>query len=174
MKILLYILLFLFEINSLSAQDSTLVQQRVFPMNNIYIEIAGSGLAYGSINYERIIVHSKTFYLSGRTGIGYFGFLSVKKMISVPLIVSTIFQMSKVFAIEFGAGGTFAYLEQEGNDYYYNGEINYDQFVIPSALIGIRLQKINGFLFRTTFTPFFTYESIYPVFGMSFGYSFGK
>ena len=172
MKFLIVIAFSILSITHAICQDSLISPKKCFQKNSFFFEVAGSGLAYISINYERVFFHKKLFYLSGRTGFGFFGFLSIKKLISVPVTLCGILQISNVIAAEIGIGGTYAYIEQEGDDYYSNGEYLYNQYVIPVGIIGIRLQKAKGFLFRATFTPVFTYEKVYPGFGLSLGYSF--
>lgn len=173
MKYLVPILIFLFSINQVIGQDSIMKPKSNFPDNSIFFEVAGNGISYLSINYERMLLQKKSFYLSGRAGVGYFGFLNIHKLISLPVAFCGIIQWSRVFATEIGVGGTYAYVEQEDDDYNENGEMIYSQFVVPVALAGIRVQSEKGFLFRATFTPIFTYDKVYPCFGLSFGYSFG-
>jgi hypothetical protein len=144
------------------------------PGNSLYIEIAGNAAALVSINYERKIFSKNSFYLTGRVGFGY-GYFFDYSMLSSPIIVSGIIRVFRSISYEFGLGATFLKIGNRTNEWAYKNDI------APTALIGIRIQKKSGFLFRFDFTPIYTnfniddpIKNVYPVFGLSLGYSFGK
>ena len=162
------------------------------PQNSIYLELAGH-LNFVSLNYERVFLHIYDFYLTGRIGAGYIP--PSINTISLPCLVNGLYQISNVVFIELGFGVCFTY--NFWKDYYSDGEEPsastfhesgsfYDPLI--TGVIGIRVQKKKGFLFRFGFTPlleFFnplekstiykqmgTTDSFLPWVGMSFGYSF--
>gem|GEM_PF-2985717 len=77
--LLLYILF-----NSLLCQGQESVKNH-FLSNSVFIELAGNSIFYGSLNYERVIIHNNNVYFTGRLGLGYGHFLqnSIKKWIFI-------------------------------------------------------------------------------------------
>jgi hypothetical protein len=148
------------------------------PGNSVYFELAGSASTLGSINYERKIFNKNSFYLTGRVGVGY-GYFFDYNILSSPIVISGIVRVFRAISYEFGLGMTLMRIGNKLSES--NGQWTYENDLAPTALIGIRVQKKSGFLFRFDFTPIYTNyniedpkKNLYPVFGISFGYSFGK
>src|ERR1035438_5715961 len=157
------------------AQGSLRDNLVVYPNNSIFLELGGNSVFYGSLNYERIFLQRDFFYLSGRAGVGFGGFLSVN-VLSVPLMANGIFQIYHALAFEVGVGVTLMKISrQQGEDE--GGDWSYQYQPAVSAMAGLRVQAKNGFLFRLNFTPFMNYLYEHAAdykpavwFGMSFGY----
>ncbi|MCX6285865.1 MAG: hypothetical protein NTY96_01950 [Bacteroidetes bacterium] len=164
-----------------NGQDTVLTSIRAFPNNSVFIEIAGNSIYFGSANYERIFINKNFFYFSGRIGIGYGQFMG-NSLLSVPLLANGIFQVYHSFALEMGIGAEFLRIGSQ-KEYEPNKQPwNYSSGIIPTAMIGIRIQAKNGFLVRMTFAPYYFYTisesniksiTFSPWFGLSLGGSFG-
>jgi len=128
-----------------------------------------------SINYERLVVKSNRFYLTGRVGFGigtYIRGMSGQDFLAIPLLLNFQYQLSNVFALEFGAGSTLSIVPSRQ---YFNPLI--------TAVIGMRVQSKSGFLFKVGFTPLVSLDKFFKLWGLetflpwagiSLGYSFGK
>jgi len=154
---------------------------RVYPNNSIFVEIAGSSIYFGSVNYERIFVHKDFFYFSGRTGIGYGQFMG-NSLLSIPLFANGIFQIYNSLALEVGLGAEFLRIGSQKEDVPEKEPWNYSSGIIPTGMVGVRIQAKNGFLLRMTFAPYYFYTisesniksiTFSPWFGISLGGSFG-
>ena len=109
---------------------------------------------------------------------GYGQFLDFS-VLTVPIILNGIFQIYHSVAFEVGLGASFmriGHQKTESNDHW-----SYENSIVPTGNIGIRVQAKNGFLLRVDFTPYYTDlkytktdNAIIPSFGLSLGYSFGK
>jgi hypothetical protein len=142
--------------------------------NSLYLEICGNAMLV-SINYERLVVQSNRFYLTGRVGLGigtYIRRMSSQDFLSMPLLLNFQYQLSNVVLLEFGAGSTLSFVPSHQ---YFNPLI--------TGVIGMRAQSKSGFLFRVGFTPLVSldkdlisgeFETFFPWVGISLGYSFGK
>jgi hypothetical protein len=142
--------------------------------NSIYIEIGGNAMLV-SMNYERLIVQSNRFYLTGRVGLGigtYIEWMSSQDFLAIPLLLNFQYQLSNIVVLEFGAGSTLSFVPSHQ---YFNPLI--------TGVIGMRVQSKSGFLFRVGFTPLVSldkdlhkgdFETFLPWAGISLGYSFGK
>lgn len=140
------------------------------PNNSFYFEVFGNAGFIGSINYERKLFNKNKFNLLGRIGFGFSPVLN-RKVFTVPVILTCVFQIFRSISYEIGGGVSFMRIDD-------NQMLKYD--IGYSALMGIRVQSKTGFLFRLNFTPAYYYldlsesrKQFYPFFGMSFGYSFG-
>ena len=165
---------------------------REIPGTSIYLDIGGH-LSLGSLNYERILFHSRDFYLSARIGAGYIP--PTINTVSLIGLVNGIYQISDVFCLEMGIGVADTYTFWKG--YYNESGTDSDTIYHPAGsfidpiltgFAGIRVQKKKGFLFRFGFTPLIELtniienrmvykqvqatDSFIPWIGMSFGYSF--
>ena len=144
---------------------------RVYPNNSIYLELGGNAILYGSLNYERILLHRKFFYLSARGGIGG-GYIPKASILAFPVLINSIFQFHKGSAVELGVGASMMFVGAEEGE---AGELDFWQkgnAPIPTGTIGYRFQGKRGFLLRVNFTPFTNFKEFFYFFGISFGYSF--
>ena len=148
------------------------------PKNSIYIELAGNAAFFGSLNYERRLFNKKSFNLMGRAGFG-FGQMMDRRLFTIPIIITNVFRVFRSISYEIGAGITLMRIGNNQNARPPFGRV-FKNDIGFSALIGIRVQSKNGFLFRLNFTPVYYYidltasrRQFYPFFGISFGYSFG-
>ena len=143
------------------------------PDNSVYIELFGNSFLYGSINYERIIFHQKSNYLSGRIGAG-FDYYEGTNIFSTPVIFNYIYNIHKDISFEVGMGTTIVM------QYVKNSSEN---LIIPllTGNVGIRIQSATGFIFRFGVTPFINFSDDHPSrfdsffmpwIGITFGYSF--
>jgi hypothetical protein len=148
------------------------------PYNSVNVEFLGNVFLFGSMNYERVLMHKNKSYLTGRLGLGYFQDFDIVKIWSVPMLFNFLYNFNKILSIEVGAGTTI---------FIQNAEKEYENGVVPviAGFTGIRLHSINqfkGFAFRLGFTPiyavkqtyWFNQKSIMPWGGISIGYCFGK
>ncbi|MGA2823502.1 MAG: hypothetical protein ABSE72_08260 [Bacteroidales bacterium] len=163
---------------------------REIPKNSLYIELLGNAYDLGSLNYEKIIIHKNSFYLSGRIGFGYGigkpGETYRVNLYTFPVLLNGLFQVSNNFLFELGIGSSLSYANwsayhpssswivigtphDAGNQFY--------PFI--TVVAGIRVQSENGFIFRLGFTPLIQVTNLdkdsrmfFPWGGISFGYSF--
>ncbi len=146
---------------------------RTLQGNSLYLEICGNAMLV-SINYERLVVQSNRFYLTGRVGLGmgtYISGMSSQDFLAVPFLLNLQYQLSNVVALEFGAGSTLSFVPSHQ---YFNPLI--------TGVIGMRVQSKGGFLFKVGFTPLVSLDNTFsmwgfetiPWAGISLGYSFGK
>ena len=150
---------------------------RVYPNNSIYLELGGNAIYFGSVNYERILLNRKFFYLSVRGGIGggYIPIPPSESMISFPLLINSIFQVDKGIAVEAGAGISWMLVgTEEGESSNLGIWVKGGDAPVPTGTIGFRYQAKKGFLLRVNFTPFTNFDEIFYFFGISFGYSFPR
>jgi hypothetical protein len=164
-------------------------------LNNIlFIEILGNG-RYPSLNYERILLNKKYFYLSCRLGFSYFykqrndyWILKTHKY-DFPFLINGLFQIRKHFLIETGVGVTQQYYKYVADDYE-NGIIYRSDYHTTwlTASIGARIQ-VKHVMVSVAFTPLFNltnrYKKVFsdfersgygidPMFGLRIGYCFGQ
>lgn len=148
------------------------------PYNCVNIEFLGNVFLFGSMNYERVLLHKNNSYITGRIGAGYFQDLDIVKIVSFPMLINYLYNLNKVLSIEVGAGTNVTI--QTANEDYENGV-----FPVLVGFTGIRLHSIHkfeGFTFRIGFTPVYAIQQTYwfnsksftPWGGLSVGYSFGK
>jgi hypothetical protein len=133
-------------------------------------------LFFGSVNYERIILHKQCFYFSGRIGTG-FGYFFDTELLSIPIGLNGIFHIYHPLYLEVGAGTTLFYYNQKQSD---SGKWENGHWAALTGTAGIRLKSPGGFVFRATFTPIFNLKNQLNLsefisgFGISFGGCFGK
>lgn len=147
------------------------------PSNSVFFEFGGNSGFFGSVNYERKIFNKKSFYLTGRAGIGY-GHFPGYMLFSAPVIITGVVRVFRKLSYELGAGILLMRIGNLGSGSGYGWAYKND--FAPTALIGVRFQSKSGFLFRFDFTPIYTNfnihetrKNLYPFFGVSFGYGFG-
>ncbi len=165
----------------LSGTDFRNSKPESFPENSLYLEIPGSSYLIGSVNYERLSVRSGIFYLMSRFGIGY-GRFDEKNLISFPLMMNGVFQLTNKFALEVGVGGTLMYQfwNEKQNAYTKYPRSLFDP--VLTGFAGIRYVREDGLLVRAGFTPLLDVLMDIPVmknkftpwFGASLGYVFGN
>jgi hypothetical protein len=151
-------------------------------------------MGFGSLNYERVFIHHRGVYLTGKTGLGW----KPGKHTTLSFIgmINGIFQVSRRFAFEGGAGTSLTYTWwdpwTEVYNFWFILPIHYTKehsggsYFAPLLTFqgGFRVQSPRGFLFRFNFTPTinFTptneevhnYTTIPDKVGYWFGISFGK
>lgn len=179
--------------NNINQKKDSIAKPRL--LNNIlFIEILGNG-RYPSLNYERILLNKKHFYLSCRLGFSYFykqqndyWILKTHKY-DIPIMINGLFQIRKYFLIETGIGATQQYYKYIDDDYE-NGIIHRSEYYTTwlTATIGARFQA-KHFMVGIAFTPLFNltkgYKKVFsdfersgygvdPMFGFRIGYCFGK
>lgn len=178
-SVIIFIIIFSLTCNG---QDPVLNSLKVYPKNSVFVEIAGNSIYFGSVNYERIMINKNFFYLSGRIGIGYGQFMG-NSLLSTPLMVNGIFQVYHSLALEIGVGAEFLRIGSQKESEPDLQPWNYRSGIIPTTMIGIRIQAKNGFLLRLTCAPYYFYTisdsniksiNFTPWFGLSLGGSFGK
>jgi hypothetical protein len=165
----IFILLFVIP-HKLSAQG----KDSSFSRNAIYVEGFGSGLAY-SINYEYRI----TEQIGLRAGFSswsmtpIFFFSSGKSTFTeLPLLVNYLVGRHRDH-LELGLGMLVGFSSTEGELFWGNEYSSKGHFILGTAAIGFRMEPKNGgFMFRITFTPFFTFKNVWPFGGISLGYAF--
>ena len=150
--------------------------RRVYPNNSIYLELGGNGIYFGSLNFERILLHRKFYYLSVRGGIGggYIPIPPSESMISFPLLINSIFQVHNGLAVEAGTGISWMLVGTEEGESSQLGIWDNGNAPVPTGMVGFRYQAEKGFLLRINFTPFTNFKEIFYFFGISFGYSFPR
>lgn len=166
-------------VSSIGFGQDTIKKQIIsntLPNNSIYVELFGNSLYFGSVNYERIILHKQSFYFSGRIGTG-FGYLIDTELLSIPIGLNGIFHIYHALYFEVGAGTTLFYYTQKQSD---SGKWENGHWAALTGTAGIRLKSPGGFVFRATFTPIFNLNNplnlseVISWFGFSFGGCFGK
>jgi hypothetical protein len=172
MKRITLIIVFVISGTFLFAQnngDSTDIR----PINNINLNIFGDASII-SLNYERLFLFNKYFFITGKIGIGYneefklciFGPCSPpEKYITIPHYITGNLGKGRHF-IEFGLGGTII-----------NGKTNQHYWLYP--IVGYKLQplksnKVNFRIFASIpFSGLYSVEDIYFIpFGLSLGVCF--
>ncbi|MCX6281193.1 MAG: hypothetical protein NTU51_04465 [Bacteroidetes bacterium] len=147
---------------------------QVYQDNSIYMELLGQTVLGVSLNYERVLLHRKFYYLTARGGFGAGVVYPFASLIAFPVMVNSIFQVHKGLSIEAGTGICMMFMDVEEGE---GGELSLwekGNAPIPTGTLGIRYQGKKGFLLRLDFTPFTNFQEIYYFFGISFGYSFPK
>ncbi|MFH1159533.1 MAG: hypothetical protein V1733_01115 [bacterium] len=86
--------------------------------NSFYIELLGNAIFFGSLNYERVLVHSNRFYLTARIGGGY-GSIFESNALDFPVLINTLFRVSRKVYLEVGVETTLSY--SYGPDHYGGG-----------------------------------------------------
>ena len=165
-----------------NGQDTVSTSNKTYSKNSLFYEIAGNSIFFGSVNYERILIEKNFFSFSGRIGIGG-GKFGGNSLFTIPLLANGIFHVYHSIALEIGVGAEFLDMGFQQQDTPSKKPWRYNTDIIPTTMIGIRIQTKNGFLLRATFTPYYFYSfsdsdinSKYftPWFGLSLGGSFGK
>jgi len=165
-----------------NGQDTVSTSINKYPKNSLFFEISGNSIFFGSVNYERILINKNFFSFSGRIGIGYGKFMG-NSLLTVPILANGILQIYHSIALEIGVGAEFLRMGFQKQDVPIKQPWRYNTGIIPTTMIGIRIQARNGFLIRTTFTPYYFYSisasniksiNFTPWFGLSLGGSFGK
>jgi len=164
-----------------NGQDTVKNHQYNYPNNNIFVEVAGNSYFFGSLNYERVLVKQKNFYLNGRIGIGYGNYWPTS-ILSAPIGFNGILQIYQAFAWEIGLGFSLIRIKRSDASPR-NSILELEQIpaMIPST--GFRIQDKDGFLLRIDFTPIFNLNNkgqllppkrFAPWVGLSIGYRIGK
>jgi len=138
--------------------------------NAIFIEVKGTG-ANLTLNYDTRFT-AKTNGLGARAGFGYFGD-KYDNVINIPFEINYLIGKEKHF-FETGVGAVWGNYNEKSDDQkgignLYITKLNGWAFATD---IGYRYQQYNRLLLRLNFTPLFTKQKIYPLAGISIGYSF--
>jgi len=182
MKQISFIIIILIIVCTCNGQDTVSTSKNTHPKNSLFFEIAGSSIFFGSLNYERILINKNFFSFSGRIGIGIGKFWG-NSLVTVPLLANGIFHVYHSIALEIGVGAEVLKMGFQQQDKPNKQPWRYNTDIIPTTMIGIRIQAKNGFLLRATFTPYYFYSfsdsninsnNFTPWFGLSLGGSFGK
>lgn len=164
-----------------SGQDTIKHYQDNYPINNIFVEVAGNSYLFGSLNYERVLLKQRNFYFNGRIGIGY-GNFAPTSILSAPIGFNGIFKFYHAFAWEIGVGLSFMQIKRSDASPR-NSELEFEHISAMILSTGLRFQDKNGFLLRIDFTPFFNLNNeghyipskrFVPWFGLSIGFRIGK
>ena len=148
--------------------------RQVYPFNSIYVELLGQTVLGTSVNYERVLLHRKFYYLTAKAGFGGGVVYPISSLIAFPLMINSLFQVYKGLSVELGTGINMMFVNIEGGEGNDLGIWKNGNAPIPSGVIGLRYQGKKGFLFRFDFTSFTNFDEIYYFFGISFGYSFPR
>jgi hypothetical protein len=166
----------------------TLSRKRSLPLNSVYFEVGGSSYNYYgysfSFDYERVILHIKSFYMDGRIGGFYMSMYQggndpVGHVLHLIYLINFQYQFANCFTGELGIG----YNSLLGNNNYNKSWDNYN------CMIGLRYTGKRGFMMRISYVPFlgeYDYKNNYissdykfvihlaKIPGFAIGYSFGK
>jgi hypothetical protein len=174
MKLFLFTVLFtLFSTFSYGEEKPDTLRQ-VYPCNSVYAELLGQTVLGISLNYERVLLHRKFYYLTAKAGFGAGMVIPISSLIAFPLMINSIFQIHKGLAVEVGTGINMMFVDVENGEGNDLGVWKKGNAPIPSGVVGLRYQAKKGFLFRFDLTPFTNFEEFYCFFGFSFGYSFPR
>jgi hypothetical protein len=167
--------------------SGTVIEKKPKPVvlknNAIYLELLGNAVLFGSLNYERVVIHSRKVCFTFRTGFGYANDGTSQAM-NFPLLANAWFRVSRKTCLEAGVGTLLSY--SYWPEHYSFGLLSPtwvesgDSFDAAfTACFGVRIQAPSGFLFRAGFTPLVNLDTktyLFPIFlpwgGISFGYSF--
>ena len=122
-------------------QEKTDTLPRVYPNNSVYAELLGQTVLGISLNYERVLLHRKFYYLTAKAGFGAGVVFPISSLIAFPLMINSIFQVHKGIAIEVGTGIDMMFVDiekGEGNDLgiWKNGNAP-----IPSGVLGLQYRR---------------------------------
>jgi hypothetical protein len=163
----------------LFSQEKNIPPAKFNTRNSVQLDAGGHGMFY-SLNYERIIFNGDRFKTTAQVGFAYYppswGYLELW----MPIGINEIISLKNNHHIELGVGIVPIRSPSPGMEMY-DSYSPWSRFL--SARLGYRYQKPDGkFLFRAGFTPLaegilringqFSNLSIYPLVGVSFGYSF--
>ena len=119
------------------AESSELKYGRI-AQNAVYAEIYGNSVAY-SVNYERVFLNKRPFFLTCRGGVGYFS--SRYSVLSFPVLINGLYQIKYSWFGEFGLGTTF--LSRGGGPFHR----------WPTGIVGLRYQGQRGLFGTAAWTP---------------------
>jgi len=167
----------------------TLSRRRSLPLNSVYFELFGSsyyslGVSFCSLDYERVILHIRSFYMDGRIGGFYMSMYQggndpLSKILHLNCLINFQYQFANCFSGELGIGyNSLLGSNNDKSEDYYN------------CMIGIKYTGKRGFMMRISYVPFWgeydeiNYNNGNPEYklvvrparipGFTIGYSFGK
>ncbi len=154
------------------------------PIQSVYVEIGGAGLAY-SFNYDFRFDKEDINSWGMRVGAGGWSTNNnsySEGLLTVPIQFNKLLGKSRHF-FEFGGGATFIYYRDRnswGNTDFVYKNFNFilDTGDTPAFMgtLNMGYRKIpenGGFTFRANLTPLFNHTGFWPLFGgVSFGYAF--
>lgn len=136
----------------------------------IFMEIKGSGVNL-TFNYDTRL-SSKNNGFGARIGVGYFGD-RFQNAINIPVEISYLVGNRNNF-VELGTGIVWGNYNEVSDDQIGFAAI----YITPldgfglNLNIGYRYQKPGRIMYKLNFTPLFTTTQVYPLAGISCGYSF--
>lgn len=161
--------LLLFQGNVYSAIDTTFGRAAG---HAIYLE-AGGAAGYGSINYEKSILHHRDLTLHIRMGVGTFRIVDYTRDFNPDLLIplSLHFLFGRDHHLEVGAGNTFSSIVHAENETFAPER---DFGFHAHFFLGYRYQKKEGgILLRGGYTPLIeSYRNFRHWAGISVGYAF--
>ena len=147
--------------------SGALAQKR---QNAIFAEVKGSGVNL-TLNYDTRLSFKENG-LGVRIGIGSFG-NKYSRAINLPIEINYLFGTERHF-FETSIGTVWGNYTEESDDQKGFADL----YITPlhgwafCMSAGYRYQQPGKILFRIDFTPLFTRNKIYPLAGISMGYSF--
>ena len=153
-----------FGINSQTATDS-------IKRNSVYIELLGNSLIY-SLNYDHLFDLTPQTKLAVGVGVGYLYIHNESGHFVISEFTNNVFLVTP--EVNFLIGRSSKHFFETGLSLCNKIETdNFNYKLAPALRIGYRFQPLKGgFLFRIGFTPMYYDNKIYPLGGLSFGYSF--
>jgi len=171
MKQFIFLLFFTFPtLSGICQKNDSLVDHH--GKNSITLELFGNAGLY-SVNYERLIFHKKSNYITARLGFGYFGAdaMGSELIYTVPVMINYFHPLYKYFFIEAGAG----VLAGDVKNYNEIKQSANPKIIGMATSFGIRCYPGKRFFFKMDATPFFFSvfnPSVYFFGGLSAGYDF--
>jgi hypothetical protein len=157
----------LISIKSYSQYKSTKIRR-----NAIFLEAGGLG-GYGSINYEKLILHKNLLMSTIRVGISTYHFVDFTNKFNPDIILPVTINVmyGEHHKIELGIGNTFSSVVRAG---FPTMEPKRTLEFNSLLSIGYRFQKnTGGLIYRCAYTPILEFnDNIRHWLGISFGYSF--
>jgi len=139
------------------------------PKNQIYYELLGAGIVYGSLNYERLIIEKDRINFSLRLGINRV-WIGYSKYYFFPLQISINNRLSKSTFLEISAGSTIVYsFSKYSSSYNVPGENLSAGFV---ACLGFKFIVIKSIIISPKVIYFYNSEPSIFWPGLSLGFAF--
>jgi hypothetical protein len=140
--------------------------------NLVYAELLGKG-GYGSINYERLVLHNDLYSAGLRIGVGTYNIRDFEGSFNPDLIIPVSLHLCffRPHSFETGIGNTFSSIVHVDQSGWH--PVRYNRMSV-SSFLGYRYNKTEGgVLFRAGYMPVLEfYRRFVHWGGISFGYSF--
>ncbi len=119
---------------------------RLFRKNTLFVEILGNGATF-TLNYDRLLIHSKGYKVAGR--IGYSILPQILEIASIPMEMSLLISNDSNHHLEIGSG--LSYIKGLETEYVIDDFVGSREYVSESLYIpfriGYRYQRQKGRLF---------------------------